>query len=303
MKPIKNSPFTKIGQVGAIVKDIDKVVEYYNSLGIGPFRPLRQVITHTEFHGKPIAAKTKILITSMGEVDFELIQPLEGPSIWQDFLEKKEEGLHHLGFFVDNIDEAEKNVTSQGLNIIQKGRGDKGGYTYFDTNRIGGVVFELVQKPTGAEVAQTKAAGNPFAILHHVGAIVTDMDEAIGNYAWLGIGPFRQMKWEITRRWLRGVPSQFKNKLYIKQVGAVELELIQPIEGNSVNREFLRKKGERLHHLGFLLKNIDEETEKLQRQGVKTTQYGRGPSDGFNYFDTDETGGVVVELIKRGPQD
>ena len=37
-----------------------------------------------------------------GELQFELIQPLAGPSIFADHLETRGEGLHHLGKFVDD---------------------------------------------------------------------------------------------------------------------------------------------------------------------------------------------------------
>jgi len=304
MEPIKNSPFAKVGQVGTVVRDIDKVVDYYASLGIGPFGPPRQIATYHEYQGKPVAAKAKFLLTNMGEVDFELIQPLGGPSIWQDFLDKKGEGLHHLGFFVENIDQEEKNLTSQGINVTQKGKSDKGGYTYFDTDRVGGVVFELIQKPEGVEIAKTKADGNPFAVLHQAAGVVTDIDKAVEHYAWLGVGPFKPMKIVITDKWVRGTPVQLKTKALITQLGPLEFELLQPVEGPSVYWEYLRKTGgEGLQHLGFFLDNLEEESEKLFKKGVKPTQQGRGPSDGFDYFETDEIGGVVLEFVRRGPQD
>ena len=303
MEAIKNSPFAKAGQVGAIVKDMDKVVSYYDSLGLGPFGQPRQMMTYHEYQGKPIEAKVKFLLTNMGEVDLELIQPLGGPSIWQDFLDKRGEGLHHLGFFVDNIDQGEENLISQGLNIIQKGRSDKGGYAYFDTDRIGGVIFELIQKPEGAPVAKVKS-DSPFAILHQAAAVVTDIDRAVEHYAWLGVGPFKPMKLEITDKWVRGKPVQLKSKALITQIGPLELELLQPVEGPSVYFEYLKRTGgEGLQHLGFFVDNIKEETDKLLKKGVKPTQQGRGPSDAFDYFETDEIGGIVLEFVKRGPQD
>ncbi len=302
MEAIKNSPFKKAGQVGAVVKDLEKVLAYYASLGLGPFGEPRQIMTYHEYKGEEIEGKAKYALLKMGEVDFELIQPLGGPSIWQDFLEKRGEGLHHIGFFVKNIDEAEENLTSQGLNIIQKGRSDKGGYAYFDTDRVGGVVFELIQKPEGVPVAEMKSG--PFAVLHQVAAVVTDMDKAVEHYAWLGIGPFKPMKIEITDKWVRGTPVQLKTKALITQLGPLEFELLQPVEGPSVYWEYLKRTGgEGLHHLGFFLENIKEETEKLLKKGVKPTQQGRGPSDAFDYFETDEIGGVVLEFVKRGPQD
>lgn len=36
----KKSLFSEIKQVGVVVKDINKAVDYYSSLGIGPFRTL-----------------------------------------------------------------------------------------------------------------------------------------------------------------------------------------------------------------------------------------------------------------------
>ena len=34
------SLFSKVDHIGVVVRDIDKAVEYYESLGIGPFEPV-----------------------------------------------------------------------------------------------------------------------------------------------------------------------------------------------------------------------------------------------------------------------
>jgi len=302
MEAIRNSPFTNIGAVRAVVKDAEGVAKKFTSLGIGPFGEPRQIFTYHEYKGTPANIKVKFLITSMGEVDFELIQPISGPSIWQDFLERKGEGLHSLRFLVENIDEAEENLTRQGLNIIQKGRSDKGGYAYFDTERIGGVAFDLIQRPKGVTVPQTKAEDNPFAVLHQVASVVKDVDKTIDYYTSLGIGPFRKMKMVLTERWLRGKPIQPKPKLYMTQMGNVEFEPIQPDESYTVHREFLDQKGDGLHHLGFFRgEEIHDEIEKLVKKGVSKGQYGHGPSDAFAYFEP--IAGITLEFVKRGPQD
>lgn len=302
MQAIKNSPFTSIGAVRAVVKDAEGVAQQFTSIGIGPFSLPRQVYTYFEYKGKPVDTKVKFLITDMGGVDFELIQPISGASIWQDFLDKKGEGLHSLGFFVEDIDQAEENLTRQGLNITQKGRSDMGGFTYFDTDRIGGVAFDLIQRPKGVSIAKTKADGNPFAVLHQVASVVEDVDQTIEFYQSLGIGPFKKMKMVLTERWFRGQPIEPKPKLYMAQVGNVEWEPIQPDESANVHREFLNQKGEGLHHIGFFLdEEIFDEMEKLDEKGVKKSQYGHGPSDAFAYFEP--IAGIILEFIKRGPQD
>ena len=35
------SPFSQIGQVGVIVRNMDEAIEHYSSLGIGPFETLK----------------------------------------------------------------------------------------------------------------------------------------------------------------------------------------------------------------------------------------------------------------------
>jgi len=302
MKAIENSPFTNIFQVGAVVSDAEKTAQEFTSLGLGPFKPLPDNITWTKYRGRTVEAGSIRLATNASGVEFELIQPLEGPSVWQDFLEKKGEGLHHLSFLVDDLDKEEENLVSQGIDIIQHGRTDNGGYCYLKTDKIGGVVFELLQRSKELEIPKVKADGNPFAVLHQVASVVDDVDQTIEYYTALGIGPFKKMKMELTERWLRGTPVQPKPKLFMTQIGNVELEPIQPDESLNIHREFLNQKGEGLHHLGFFRgEEIHNEIEALVKKGAVKSQYGHGPSDAFAYFEP--IAGITLELVKRGPQD
>jgi catechol 2,3-dioxygenase-like lactoylglutathione lyase family enzyme len=149
----KKSPFCGIKQVGIVVKDIDKVMDYYSSLGIGPFKSLPSggVPTYTDkkLRGKPAEFKLAVRIAQVGQIELELIQPLEGQSIHKEFLEKQGEGLHHLGFFVDDIDEEEARLTKQGFKVLASGRRPGGGFTYFETDTVGGVIMELIQRSPG----------------------------------------------------------------------------------------------------------------------------------------------------------
>ena len=36
----EDSPFSKAEHIGVVVRNMDRAVEYYESLGIGPFKPL-----------------------------------------------------------------------------------------------------------------------------------------------------------------------------------------------------------------------------------------------------------------------
>jgi hypothetical protein len=75
----------------------------------------------------------------------------------------------------------------------------------------------------------------------------------------------------------------------LEQVGGVQLELVQPVEGPSVYRDWLEEHGEGLHHLNFLVDDVDQAVAALAKQGFPSMQGGKfGPPEqrgAFNYVD------------------
>lgn len=146
---------------------------------------------------------------------------------------------------------------------------------------------------------QTKESG--FLQLHHIGVVVKDVDKATGYLSSLGIGPFDfsppppPPKMDIR---FRGKPADYKLKGSMVNAGPVKIELLQPVEGESPMSEFLAKKGEGVQHLGFAVDNIEEEVDKLVSKGVKVLMEGKWEGGGFVFFETDETGGLTIELLQ-----
>ena len=161
---------TRINQVSLVVRDLQKVVEnYWHILGIGPWdiysweAPL---IYERKYYGKPVWAREKIAMAQVGGVQLELCQPIDGESIYQDYLMERGEGLHHLNFLVDNLDETVEILAGEGFPSLQSGRyGDNGAYNYIDIKPLHAIweVIHLDEKK-GAEVshypstAQTSSA-------------------------------------------------------------------------------------------------------------------------------------------------
>ena len=88
---VEKLPFSKVAHVGVIVRDMDKAVEYYQALGIGPFESLNVTAVDRKVYGKPADnVKDKLRIAQMGRVQFELVQPVSGDSVPKKFLEKYE---------------------------------------------------------------------------------------------------------------------------------------------------------------------------------------------------------------------
>jgi len=142
----EKSPFSKLVQVSVVVKDIDMAIGHYQSLGIGPFRWISlDALTEKMQYGKPVDLNLKVAIAKVGSVEIELIQPVEGAPLQQEFLDTKGEGINHIGFLVDDIDAEEANLAKKGLKVVQRVRRQVGGSSYFDTREVGGVLFELYQ--------------------------------------------------------------------------------------------------------------------------------------------------------------
>jgi methylmalonyl-CoA/ethylmalonyl-CoA epimerase len=144
VKPI----FKKVLQVGLVVKDSEAAArDYWEEFGIGPWRFYTLDPSNTPgmtFRGKPVKHAFRAALARIGEVTLELIEPLDGSSVYAEHLATHGEGLHHLAFAVEDYDEARESLTSRGYDELQHGRPfDVNDYSYFDTSRVLRFVTEL----------------------------------------------------------------------------------------------------------------------------------------------------------------
>ncbi len=139
---------------------------------------------------------------------------------------------------------------------------------------------------------------SPFAKVHHVGVVVNDMKKALAHYESLGLGHFEPLKLSPAEGFLRGKSLISTPIISMGEVGGIVIELLQPTEDESLIKEFYEARGEGVHHIAFLVDDIDKETEKLVRKGFKVLfnqKFGKG---GCAFFDTGHVGGVWIELFR-----
>lgn len=141
-------------QVGILVDGLEAALERYDSLwGGGPWRCYRYdggTIPWVTYQGTPGEYSIWIAINATTP-QIELIHPVAGPSIYDEWIERRGLGLHHLGFWVDSLDEAIASMGAAGYTVTQSGGGygldGDGGYAYFDTERDFDVVLEAIEVP------------------------------------------------------------------------------------------------------------------------------------------------------------
>ena len=147
-KETEKSPFSQFHHLMIVVKDIEKAVNYYESIGIGPFRPYPPLQEYENLNVEDEDAFYKLIMkeANIGPIVLQLCQPGPGKSIYKDFLEKKGEGVQHLGFVVDDIEKEAVELRKKGFKFLSSGRrSDGSGFTYFDTEDDAGVTL-LIRK-------------------------------------------------------------------------------------------------------------------------------------------------------------
>jgi methylmalonyl-CoA/ethylmalonyl-CoA epimerase len=141
--------------------------------------------------------------------------------------------------------------------------------------------------------------------LVQIGIVVADRDQTTQLLTSLfGMGPFRFVEWPDraeSKYYYRGVEENVRIKQAFVQLGDVEVELIQPVEGRSGYKDFLDQTGGGIHHVLFEVPDIDPVIQKLEKHGITLLQSGTGirPGTRWALLDTKELLGFLVELRHR----
>ena len=143
------------------------------------------------------------------------------------------------------------------------------------------------------------------APIHQIGIVVANCDEAVERYsALLGYRDWRRSSFgpdDVERMTLRGSDAVYSMRLAFAGE-APELELIQPVDGQSLYNEWLSERGEGLHHLAVVVSSLDETIAALERAGFANIQPGHGfapnGKGGYAYFDTTDALGFILEAVE-----
>jgi methylmalonyl-CoA/ethylmalonyl-CoA epimerase len=141
----------ELDQIGIVVHDLHSVTRELTRLfGIGPFRifewPIEGVDPQATYHGQPGKFRLLLAFVTVGKIQIEIVQPLEGQNIYSDFLRDHGPGLHHFRLSIPGFEKGVEAMIGAGIENIAGGTGVHVGskWAYFDTTRqVEGVVVEL----------------------------------------------------------------------------------------------------------------------------------------------------------------
>jgi len=163
VEPARKERGWELFHLGLVVKDLDRILEYYQSLGlVSAFYEYPEGYTLPTFEipgidrniqdvsDLPTKRRFRARQIRIGPLPFEILQlPEGGRNANSEFLDRRGEGIPHIGFFVDDLEVETARLVEKGIQVLLvERRGEKTTMRYFDIREFGGIVLELKQKGT-----------------------------------------------------------------------------------------------------------------------------------------------------------
>lgn len=129
----------KVDHIGIAVKNLDETLKFYEEV-------LGLTCTGIE---EVDEQKVRVAFLPVGDSEVELLESTDEEGPIAKFIEKKGEGIQHIAFRVDNIEEAIENMKEKGVRMIdEKPRYGAGGakIAFCHPKSTGGVLVELSQR-------------------------------------------------------------------------------------------------------------------------------------------------------------
>jgi catechol 2,3-dioxygenase-like lactoylglutathione lyase family enzyme len=303
-----------VAQVTWVVSDIDRVVRYWQQLGIKDIHRNGVVrFPGLTYRGKPDPASAKQVTANIGQLQIKWVQPLRGGKFWRDELREHGDGIRVLSYDVrspQQFDDQINYFASKGVGVVVQdnwqGPTGRGRMAYLDTAaQGGGTMLGLIDDPDArSRIAVATGTTNEYPLdkITHFAWVVNDLRKVDAYYASLGFKPLSSIDHNVTLdRVYRGQLGSYEMWLGWNRTGDAPFEWVQQITGPDIYVEYGKKHGEGFHHLGLIVTDMDEAIKLMTARGAApsqtaawSTKKGKGRAV---YVDTEPYGGVTLELI------
>ena len=240
-----------------VVRDLGATKAAWSRLGFRSVRDLGEMTVAGSFRGQSGTTRLRVATTQLAGLDVVWLQPVEGPNALTEFLARHGEGVFSINYQAPGKDALEAEVSrlsALGVGVLQRAQVPSGAgpltIVHMDTESQGKYVLGLVHgaPPVAApDEAAATAEGPPFPVKLSQYALVVESLQPVSDY-WARLG-FPAM--DVTHPPLsdlryHGEPGLFDQKLGWHRHGTVTWEWIEPLQGPTVYRDFLKAHGEGL---------------------------------------------------------
>ena len=147
---------TYIKHMAFAVKSVDETLNRYQTL-LGVGLDARVVVAKK--------ARIKVAIFNVGDIEYQLNESLDPDGRFSEWIAgRSTEGLHHICYAVDNIDDALEMAQQEGATLkecssckVSGSHPHPEGYVAFLEQETGGIELEMMQVYTSEELEQYKS--------------------------------------------------------------------------------------------------------------------------------------------------
>ena len=197
-----------ITQIGIAVNDVELVARnYWDILGIGPWTVLdfeTPLAYDRKYRGESVSGRERIAVAQAGNVELELAQAVDGPSVFRDWIQRHGEGLNHVNFLVEDFDRDYAALAGDGFPCIESGRflgpgGVENRNAHFDVRPLRAIVEPVLLEAVpemNARMVPAEGATSPARVhctgITKLGIVVRDVEmvakEATGIFSASALG-------------------------------------------------------------------------------------------------------------------
>jgi catechol 2,3-dioxygenase-like lactoylglutathione lyase family enzyme len=274
-------------RVGYVVRDLDQAREWFQRcVGVRNF--INSEVTlpagRLKFEGEPAAADIRLKVAagrigSSGQYELQLVEPLSGDNPYSRFLERHGAGIHQIGFFAPDFDQAVSPLLAAGPPQMEFHGGGLN-TAYFHSPPLGSLIQVTDHIRPGIEQFEVPQAGAtaPLASYFNQVAYVVRDCEAANRWMerFVGVAGFEvgeMFQGPALNLKFRGKPVAYDFWLkrsvgHVGPDGKAEIEILQPGENENALWEHLVKHGSGANHIAFQVPDFDGLTGPLRATGV-----------------------------------
>jgi methylmalonyl-CoA/ethylmalonyl-CoA epimerase len=129
----------KIDHIGIAVHSLEKTLPFYQEVLKLPLLAIEEVESE----------KVRVAFVQVGETNIELLEPTSMDSPIAQFIEKRGEGIHHIAFGVESIEERINEMKAKGIRMVQdvpKVGAHDAMVAFVHPKSTNGVLYELCEK-------------------------------------------------------------------------------------------------------------------------------------------------------------
>ena len=145
--PDRQPVFTDTMQIGMVVRDLDATLErFIDDYGIGPwtiFEVTPEIAPNLRHDGGPVRGSCRSAAAMVGNVMWELTEPLDDLTLFARFLAEKGEGIHHIAVATPNFENVIADHTAHGETLPLSGSFTGIDVAYLPTASTLGVILEV----------------------------------------------------------------------------------------------------------------------------------------------------------------